>query len=74
MEIYDLIAEADRMVAVENGQIRYQNLNAPAFLERVSKAVSLTTALLDRQTSALMRARAARLLSEVVSRYASNAP
>jgi len=49
--IYDLLADADRMIGVENGQIRYENLNAPEFLERVAKAVSLTTALLERQTS-----------------------
>jgi hypothetical protein len=67
--IYGLIAEADRMISVENGRIRYENLNAPAFVERVAKAASLTTALLERQTSPVMSARAARLLSEVVSRY-----
>ncbi|MCU1275442.1 MAG: hypothetical protein JWO48_2873, partial [Bryobacterales bacterium] len=49
--IYDLLADADRMIGVENGQIRYENLNAPEFLEKVAKAVSLTTALLERQTS-----------------------
>jgi hypothetical protein len=67
--IYDLIAEADGMARVENGRIRLENLNAPEFLEKVAKAVSLTSALLNRQASPVMRARAARLLSEVVSRY-----
>jgi len=69
MAIYDLIADADRMVTVENGRIGGENLNAPAFLEKVARAASLTTALLERQTSPVMRARAARLLAEVVSRY-----
>ena len=69
LQIYDLLADADRMVGVENERIQYGNVDTPEFLEKVGKALRLSTKLLERQHSPVMRGRAARLIAEVTSRY-----
>ncbi|MFN7997497.1 MAG: DUF4838 domain-containing protein [Bryobacteraceae bacterium] len=69
VRIYDLLAQADRIVPVESGRARYENLNTAAFLRTVSEATRLATDMLNRQNTPLMRGRAARLLAEVASRY-----
>jgi hypothetical protein len=69
MQIYDLIADADRMVGIENARIQYGSVNAPEFLGKVAKALRLSTELLQGHHSPVMRGRAARLIAEVASRY-----
>lgn len=69
IQIYDLLADADGMVGVENERIQYGNVNASEFLGKVGKALRLSTALLEGQHSTLLRGRAARLTAEVASRY-----
>jgi hypothetical protein len=69
IRIYDLLADADRMLGVENERIEYGDLNAPEFLGKVGKALQMSTALLERQKSPAMRGRAGRLVAEVASRY-----
>jgi len=69
LEVFDLLAEADRMVYVERHRMHAERLNAPEFVAKVSKALKLAQEILDDQKSSQMRARSARLIQEVASRW-----
>jgi hypothetical protein len=68
-EVYDLLAEADKMVHIERAQVVRQRVNDREFIAAVSKALRQTRVLMEAESSALKRARLARLLQEVASRY-----
>ncbi len=69
-KVFDLLAEADRMVYVDSGKVQAQRANDPAFVKAVGEALTLTQSHLVRQTDPVMRTRSARLLQEVSSRFA----
>ncbi len=69
MEIYDNLARADRLVNVDHHRIRSAGLSDPRFVAATSRALELTQAMLRKEPDPERRARLARLLQEVTSRF-----
>lgn len=69
MEIYDSLAEADRLVYVERSRLRSDGLNNPRFVAATSRALRLTGDFLRTESGPERRARFARLLQEVAARF-----
>ena len=67
-EVFELLAQADRMVYIEHAQIRGDKANDPEFMEKVSQALRLAQALLDAEKDPIKRPRVAKLIQEVASR------
>jgi hypothetical protein len=68
LEVFDALAEADRMVYVEKHHLQAQALDDREFVATVSRAMRVAGVLLNSQEDAQKRARAALLVDEVVSR------
>ena len=69
--VYDILAEADKMVFVEGHELHAGRVKDREFVEAVSKALRLAHDLLDSQSDPVRKARAAKLVSEVSSRFIS---
>ena len=68
--IFDRLAEADRLVYVDDGNVQAARANDPRFLRAASAAVDEARRLMDAQTEPALRARAARLVQEAAARLA----
>jgi hypothetical protein len=73
IEIFDLLSQADQMVYVERHQLQARKVGGPKFVETVLKALELAQKLLASQKNPAEKARAARLVQEVSSRFISPA-
>jgi hypothetical protein len=69
LEIYDSLAEADRLVYVERQRLRSEGLSDPRFVAATSRALKLSSDMLRAETDPERRARFARLLQEVSARF-----
>lgn len=67
--VFDLLAQADKMVYIEHAQVNAEKANDRQFVEKVSKALRLAQGLLDSETNPVRRTRFARLIQEVASRF-----
>ena len=74
LEIFDLIEKADAMVWVERHKLQAGRLHDPEFVRAVSRAAELAQKLMNGQQDPEIKARAARLLAEVTSRFISVPP
>ena len=74
MEIFDLLEKADAMVWVERQKLQTGRLHDPEFVRTVSRAAELAQKLMNQQQDPEIKARAARLLAEVTSRFISVPP
>jgi hypothetical protein len=72
-EIYELLAQADKMVRIEHARVDRARVNDPEYIEKVTEAMRRTEALLLSETDPGKRARLARLVQEVASRFVSPA-
>jgi hypothetical protein len=70
LEIYDSLAEADRLVYVERHRLRADGLSDPRFVAATARALKLSGDMLRAQTDPERRARFARLMQEVSARFA----
>jgi hypothetical protein len=69
--VFDLLAEADKFVHIEHAQVVRQHVSNRKFIDIVSKAMRQTQAMMEVEQDPMKRARLARLLQEVASRYVS---
>ena len=69
LEVFDALARADSLVYVEKHRLHSEKLNDRTFLTEVLKALRLAQDLLESQGNPESRARAARLVQEVASRF-----
>jgi hypothetical protein len=69
LEIYDSLAEADRLVYVERHRLRSEGLSDPRFAAATSRALKLSSDMLRAEADPERRARFARLLQEVSARF-----
>jgi hypothetical protein len=74
MEIFDLLEKADSMVWVERHKLQTGRLRDPEFVRSVSRAAELAQKLMNQQQDPDIKARAARLVAEVASRFVSVPP
>ncbi|MEN6536763.1 MAG: DUF4838 domain-containing protein [Bryobacteraceae bacterium] len=73
-KIFDLLAEADQMVYVEQHKVRRELVNAPRYVQIVSRAVDLSLKLVAAQSAPTLRARAVRLVQEATTRFSQGRP
>lgn len=71
VEVFDLLSRADQMVFVERHRLHAQKVGNPTFVETVTEALGLAQKLLVSQTNPAGKARVARLIQEVSSRFIS---
>ena len=69
LDIYDNLAEADRLVYVERHRLRSDGLSDPRFVAATSRALKLSSDMLRAESDPERRARLARLLQEVSARF-----
>lgn len=69
--VYDLLAEVDKMVYVDRHELQAERVNDAEFVDKVAKALRMAHDLLDSQSDPVKKARAAKLVSEVSSRFIS---
>jgi hypothetical protein len=69
LEIYESLAEADRLVYVERHRLRPNELNNPKFVAVASRALTMSEDLLRAESTPERRARFARLVQEVSTRF-----
>jgi hypothetical protein len=74
MEIFDLLEKADAMVWLERNKVQTGRLRDPEFVRTVSRAAELAQKLMNQQQDPEIKARAARLVAEVASRFVSVPP
>ena len=67
--IFDLLAEADQMVFLDDNKVQRGSVNAPRFVQTVSRALDLSQKLVAAQSDPKLRARAARLVQEAGTRF-----
>ena len=67
-EIYEMLAQADKMVRIEHARVERAQFNNREFVEKVMAAMRRTEGLLLSETDPAKRARLARLAQEVASR------
>jgi hypothetical protein len=69
LDIYDSLAEADRLVYVERHRLHSDDLSDPRFVAATVRALKLSGDMLRAQTDPERRARFARLMQEVTARF-----
>ncbi|MEN6536431.1 MAG: DUF4838 domain-containing protein [Bryobacteraceae bacterium] len=69
LKVFDLLAEADRLVYVDKHQVQARMVNDPAFIAAVSEAIRLSQTFVTAQTDPRLRGRRAKLLQEVAERF-----
>ncbi len=73
-KIFDLLAEADQMVYMEQHKVQRELVNAPRYVQTVSQAVDLSLKLVLAQSDPTLRARAVRLVQEATTRFSQGRP
>jgi hypothetical protein len=69
LDIYDSLAEADRLVYVDRHRLHSDGLSDPRFVAATVRALKLSGDMLRAQTDPERRARFARLMQEVTARF-----
>ena len=69
LEIYERLAEADRLVYVERQRLRPDDLSNPKFVAAASSALKLSGDMVRAELDPVRRARFARLVQEVAARF-----